>query len=195
MFTGANVTQKRMYYFSRRDTPEFPVIEAVAISMNLPILFKPVYLEVEMPVSQRNPKADGYHGYWVDGGLLNNLPLHAFDDAPDNPLKSSEDPDLRPLHPGVLALRLTDGFEDPQKNLAATSKVAGTFDVLFDQLAGIMGAVLAPSEEGQIRTPAERDQTIDLYTDALATTEFAPSDTDSKGPIANARRKIYPVIL
>jgi NTE family protein len=194
MFTGANVTQNRMYYFSKRDTPEFPVIEAVAISMNLPFLFKPVYLETDMPVSKRNPKADGYHGYWVDGGLLNNLPLHAFDDAPDNPRKS-EDPDLRPLHPGVLALRLTDGFESPEENLEATSKVAGTFDALFAHLAGIMGAILAPSEEGQLRTPAERDQTIDLYTDALATTEFAPSDEKSRGPIANARRKIYEYFL
>jgi hypothetical protein len=190
VFTGTNVTQHRMYYFSLKDTPKFPVIEAVAISMNLPILFKPVYIEGKMPITPRNPTENGYQGYWVDGGLLNNLPLHAFDDAKDNPGRS-DDPQLRPLHPKVLGLRLTDGFEDPKKNLAEAAKVAGTFDTLFEHFGGILGAMLAPAEEGQIRTPAERDQTIDLYTENLATPEFAPPSEKSGGPIQKARDKLH----
>jgi predicted acylesterase/phospholipase RssA len=180
VFTGANVTQKRPKYFSVQTTPKFPVIEAVAISMNLPILFKPVYIDA----------LDDYQGYWVDGGLLNNLPLHAFDEARTNPLLS-DDPNLRPLHPGILGLRLTPGFEDPKQNDAAISAVAGTFDALTHHLGDVFETILAPSEEGQIRTPAEREQTIDLYTENLATTEFAPPQEKSQGPVEKARRKIY----
>jgi NTE family protein len=190
VFTGANVTQRRPFYFSREDTPKFPVIEAVAISMNLPILFKPVHINVGMPITDRNPTPEGYIGFWVDGGLLNNLPLHAFDRAPTNTLLS-DDPQLRPLHPGILGLRLTPGFEDPEKNATAVAEVAGTFNTLSQHMQSILATVLAPSEEGQIRTPAEKEQTIDLYTETLETTEFAPSEAKSRVPIENARRKMY----
>ena len=73
---GANVTTKRSLLFSKDSTPNFPVSEAVGISMNLPFLFKPVFIEHAAPNDMKNV----YRGWWVDGGLLNNLPLHAFDD-------------------------------------------------------------------------------------------------------------------
>ena len=50
-----------------------------------------------------------YGGFWVDGGVLNNLPIHAFDEKADNPKRSST-PGLSGLHPNVLGLRLTPGF-------------------------------------------------------------------------------------
>jgi NTE family protein len=103
----------------------------------------------------------------------------------------SDDPQLRPLHPGILGLRLTPGFEDPEKNATAVAEVAGTFNTLSQHMQSILATVLAPSEEGQIRTPAEKEQTIDLYTETLETTEFAPSEAKSRVPIENARRKMY----
>lgn len=75
VITGANVTTHRPAVFSRRHTPKFPVAEAVGISMNLPLLFKPVLIESEVPVGELNRDAKAYQGLWVDGGLLNNFPL------------------------------------------------------------------------------------------------------------------------
>ena len=69
--TGTNLTSGKSMMFSKWDTPWFPVAEAVGISANLPIIFKPVHVK-------RNRNVE-YDGKWVDGGLLNNLPLHAFD--------------------------------------------------------------------------------------------------------------------
>src|SRR5207244_1206167 len=44
--SGTNVSRKRSLYFSKDLTPRLPVAEAVAISMNVPVLFKPVLSEV-----------------------------------------------------------------------------------------------------------------------------------------------------
>jgi NTE family protein len=90
--TGVNVSRGRPMNFSAAVTPDFPLDEAVGISMNLPFVFKPVDVF-------RSPLWPGYDGFWVDGGLLNNYPLHAFDQ-----------PGSTMLNPNVLGLRLTDGY-------------------------------------------------------------------------------------
>lgn len=70
--TGVNLKDKKPYYFSAFHTPNFPVIEAVAISMNIPGLFRPILV-----------KNGNRNGEWIDGGLLNNYPIHAFDNVED----------------------------------------------------------------------------------------------------------------
>lgn len=182
VITGSNTTRQRPAVFSVRHTPDFPVAEAVGISMNLPVLFKPVVVEANVAVGAYNQRADDYHGRWMDGGVLNNFPLHAFDYL--SPSVSSRFPNLRPLNPNVLGLRLTDG---PSSRRPASP---GTFDVLLEHLGNILGTVLFPSEEGQIRSQDERDQTIDLHTYDLSTTEFAPPASLSATPIAEAERSV-----
>lgn len=183
VITGANVTRQKPAVFSRRHTPLFPVAEAVGISMNLPVLFKPVHVDVRVPVNEYNRSANDYQGLWIDGGVLNNLPLHAFNHLVTPP--SADHPHLRPLHPNMLGLRLTDG-----PHTAAATPRPGTFDILLEHLGNITGTVLYPSEEGQIRSPDEREQTIDLRTYDLATTEFAPSREKRARPIAEAERAV-----
>ena len=184
VITGANITKHRPAVFSRRHTPRFPVAEAVGISMNLPVLFKPVYVEAEVPVGALNANADDYQGFWIDGGVLNNFPLHAFDHL--QPPVSTRYPNLRPLHPKMLGLRLTEGPNRPQPSPGSP----GTFSVLLEHLANLRDTVLYPSEQGQIRTADEADQTIDLFTYDLETTEFAPSSAKWATPVAEAERAV-----
>ncbi|MGH9939589.1 MAG: patatin-like phospholipase family protein [Blastocatellia bacterium] len=188
VITGANVTKHRPGVFSRRHTPRFPVAEAVGISMNLPVLFKPVYVEADVPAGrgQLNANADDYHGFWVDGGVLNNFPLHAFDHL--SPQVSTRYPDLRPLHSNMLGLRLTEG---PPNRLRPSSTNPGAFSVLLGHLGDLVDTVLYPSEQGQIRTAEEIAQTIDLFTYDLETTEFAPSEAKRETPVAEAERAVY----
>jgi NTE family protein len=183
VITGANTTRHKPAIFSRRHTPEFPVAEAVGISMNLPVLFKPVHVEANVPRGQYNQGVDDYHGLWIDGGVLNNFPLHAFDFL--MPPVSQQHPNLRPLNPNMLGLRLTDG---PRSR--GSQPRQGTFDILLEHLGNVMGTVLYPSEEGQIRSPDERDHTIDLFTYDLETTNFAPTASQSSTPIAEAQRAV-----
>jgi predicted acylesterase/phospholipase RssA len=55
--------------FSREGTPDVPVAKAVAASMAIPFLFKPVQLEVQ-----------GKTRTLVDGGLVSNFPVWIFND-------------------------------------------------------------------------------------------------------------------
>ncbi len=57
-------------------------------------------------------------------------------------------------------------------------------------MGNIVNTVLYPSEQGQIRTAEEEDQSIDLYTYDLETTNFAPSQSQSATPIREAERAV-----
>jgi NTE family protein len=180
VITGANVTTRRPAVFSRRHTPKFPVAEAVGISMNLPLLFKPVLVEAEVAVSNFNSDPKAYQGRWVDGGLLNNFPLHAFDYQ--QPPVSKDHPEYRPLHPKMLGLRLTDGPGRPRPKPSD--------NILKQHLSDVLETTLYPANEGQILTPQEMAQTIPLWTYDLDTTDFAPPTSASAKPIENAERVV-----
>jgi NTE family protein len=63
--------------FSHRTTPNFPVADAVRISMSLPLAYKPYVIRPEQYHPVDLP--EWVNGVWIDGGYLNNLPLHVFD--------------------------------------------------------------------------------------------------------------------
>jgi len=95
-----NLTQKQPALFSCFLTPNFPVIDAVAGSMSIPLAFKPSFFNGTVRLSKviGTPNANGslslgreaeerpdsdhnksYRGFFCDGGTLMNLPIHAFD--------------------------------------------------------------------------------------------------------------------
>jgi NTE family protein len=144
--TGTRLETGTFHYFSAKTTPHFAVADAVRISMSIPVLFKPVVIRPgDFP-------GDELVGTWVDGGMLNNLPIHAFDDA------------VGAVGPNVLGLRL--GLDRPR----SIKTFAGFMSALVETL-------LSPGELGQIRTVQEQMQTIVLPTGRLSTAEFlAPRD-------------------
>ncbi|GGP05905.1 patatin-like phospholipase family protein [Nonomuraea glycinis] len=183
VITGVNISKGIPAMFSRRLTPDFPVVDAVTIFMSLPILFKPAYVEAEVPVTAFNPDPQAYQGFWVDGGVLNNVPMYAFD---DNFTAASKASTLAPLNPQVVGLRLTPGApgQPPPPFADPASTGLGIF------LKGMAETLLYPSEQGQLLTCAEIEQTIDLHTYDLQLTEFAPPPSQSAEPIANAERSV-----
>lgn len=80
--TGTNLESGKSQFFSVIETPDFPVADAVRISMGLPAVYKPY----KIPNGR-------YKGVWVDGGLLNNIPFYEFEKRPGE-------------NPKTLALRL-----------------------------------------------------------------------------------------
>ena len=168
--TGTNLTSGKSMMFSKWDTPWFPVAEAVGISANLPIIFKPVHVK-------RNRNVE-YDGKWVDGGLLNNLPLHAFDRfAPG-----------RALHPKMLALRLTDGPCGDKSRLRTVTDFLKKFPGI-DTLLKVFNSVFALSETAQLQ-PDDAKQTIELRTYCLSTVDFGPSEAAKATPIAKAEEQV-----
>ena len=89
-------------------------------------------------------------GVWIDGGVLNNTPIHAFDENP--PIINS----------GMLGIRLG---RDPQYV---------TIESLLDFVKAVAGAIMSLGEVGQIRTEQERIQTIELPVENLDTLDFTP---------------------
>lgn len=172
--TGTNVSTRRPAYFSAAATPEFPVIEAVGISMSFPLLFKPVIV-----VSDDESVGTGF---WVDGGMLNNLPIHAFDGGPYNSV---------PV--GMLAVRLTEGVpgQNPPGRPFIPARGWGMFNEMKAHLGDLAQTLMYPMEEGQLHSPDEALQTVDLYTYSLATTEFSPDADSAKQAIDGAGDAIF----
>lgn len=200
--TGTNLTTRRPAFFSNRYTPTFPVAEAAAISMNFPGVFKPIAVESPAELA----------GFWIDGGLLNNLPMHAFDALPTfwqtpqppagapgpMPKPAAEEPSL--LQPGMLAIRLTDGDEpkaapgvEDLKQSAQKALDRAQLEpwlILQQLVTDFVAAWQYPAEEGQLRTRQEHDQSIELFCQKLETLNFAPSKAVSDPPIAAAEKKV-----
>jgi predicted acylesterase/phospholipase RssA len=61
--TGACINDKKAYYFSHNDNPNMKVIDAIRISISLPIVFTPCIYEGKI---------------FVDGGCIDNFPIHLF---------------------------------------------------------------------------------------------------------------------
>lgn len=183
--TGANIMTKRSVYFSGGHTNNFPVGEAIAISMNLPFIFKPIRVDYPVHIINfENPELVSkynvdYGGLYVDGGVLNNLPIHYFDNVHN--LESSgfippmPDP-CSDLNKNLLGIRLTP----PDK--APSPKDIGPFFALGSHVGDIMDSVMYPSEEGQIRNPQEKAQTIDIDTGELSVINFSPP-SEKKNPV------------
>ncbi len=176
IFTGVNVTKNRVQYFSKDHTPNFPVAEAAAISMNIPLVFKPIYVE-----------GGDLEGFWIDGGTVNNLPLHAFDYVEKKELLKQFDEELFVyLHPGALALSLVPYLqgEEPKKNKSWSDELP------FLNFLGSVINVMWDPNESQIKREVEREQVIQIPYGSLSTLNFAPDEEIKKDPIEQAYKQV-----
>jgi len=60
---GCNVNRRREIRFSREIYPNMSIVNAIRISMALPLVFRPIRMNKE---------------YYVDGGIINNYPMEVF---------------------------------------------------------------------------------------------------------------------
>ena len=69
IITGSCINDKKIYYFSHTSYPDMKVLEAVRISISIPIIFTPCIFEGKI---------------FVDGGCIDNFPIQLFSDMIDN---------------------------------------------------------------------------------------------------------------
>ncbi|MBK9598311.1 MAG: patatin-like phospholipase family protein [Flavobacteriales bacterium] len=188
VITGTNVSKRISRYFSVGATPDFPVVEAVSISMNIPFVFKPILINhkvtEEYPENHRYNRE--YQGLWVDGGMLLNFPLHAFGVYAKITLTPGDEESYQvalPPEPGqvtefndkVLGFRLVDTQEREFNVEDVYKEDAG----VFGKYAGdLLETLMYGGAEGQIRTGDERAATIGLNTAGLDTLDFAGPEID-----------------
>lgn len=189
VITGVNITHHKPAYFSHKDTPNFPVIDAVAISMSFPMLFKPTWVANDKKVAS---------GYWADGGVLNNMPIHAFDKR--NGISLSRN---NKLNDHVLGIRLDQKNPLGPKILSAPEKLFGKngkkvelHHVLSMHVGDLLSTLLYPSEDGQLRNLYEQAQTVSLPTKGkvdkfdweLSTTKFLYSEKTLRAATIESRK-------
>jgi predicted acylesterase/phospholipase RssA len=171
---GANVSTGRTVLFSARPehTPEFPVADAVRISMSLPLIYKPYVIRQATPGW---PEC----GTYVDGGLWNNIPLREIEPLPSGaevgPVPFSFAFSRQRWPNSTLALRL---------EIDPPSQVSTALGVMTSMLKGILG-----SGETQVLRELEY-MSIVLDTRDLSLLKFKPDDAVSERLLKRSRRQI-----
>lgn len=158
--TGANLTTKSSEFFTAERTPPLKVADALRISMSIPGAFKP--LEIGADVASDDEIPDEFEGVWVDGGVRNNHPIHAFDD------------DTQRLNPNVLGLQL--GTEADDVRGPETIDGFNALKLGSQTLATIMES----SGSGQLLSDQERDQTLNVPLGGITTLELQPPEDKLK---------------
>jgi predicted acylesterase/phospholipase RssA len=175
VITGTNVSTGMTEIFSASKTPNFPVADAVRISMGLPFIFKPYVL------SQQKAGFPAC-GTYVDGGVFNNIPYRELDG--ENTRVTNTSPPAPGTAPATtnatnhtLLLRL--GLPEP-------SKINNFWLLLKNALkTGILG-----SGESQVMS-RHNDQTIMLDTEGLDLVDFKPEQAIKDKIEIRSRRKAY----
>ena len=207
---GTNASQHTSLPFSAGATPDFPVVEAVMLSMCIPGVFRPLYVDTVVhsdPQDLRIADINAlYKGLWVDGGVLNNYPRHCFnyvrvveglayrDDPRHIPvampwrLFDLRTTDLRPPEDQVLGFTLSGS----PNRAAEVPYPFSKYDPysFFRLAAGIFEALLKPSTQGQILGYEDELMTIVLDPSKINVIDFAGPEVDEKrGDHARAEMK------
>ncbi|MFT5348271.1 MAG: NTE family protein, partial [Bacteroidia bacterium] len=76
--TGANLTDQKIEIFSHQNYPKMKVLDAVRISISIPVYFEAVFMQPDGSLVEKKD-ADSTTKVMVDGGVLDNYPFFVFD--------------------------------------------------------------------------------------------------------------------
>lgn len=76
--TGTSLTKQKAIIFSRETFPKMKVRDAVRISSSIPLYFEPVFIDSSGTLVY-HPKQTKGLDVLVDGGIVENFPIHIFD--------------------------------------------------------------------------------------------------------------------
>ncbi len=182
---GTNLSRAAYEVFSFEDTPDFPVADAVRISMSIPLFFKAIKLPRKAPekkfyLRKRNQPRDIY----VDGGLLNNYPVRLFDRKkyivgsdnyfiPDYYQKDKKTSVTYVYNKETLGFRLDSKAEISQFKKYGESVSAETEDIegLYDYLMMLVSNLLAAQQSAHLNNN-DWARTIYIDTHEVGTIDF-----------------------
>jgi hypothetical protein len=183
VIAGTNLSTGTPHYFSAQTTPTFPVVEAVGLSMSIPIMFKPVWIDT------RKDDYAKYRGWWGDGGIALNLPLHAFNaDTNGNVPGEARARAMWPLNKTVLGMTLNDG---DLTQFGRPAAVPREYPTVLGIAGLLMDALLYNSSEGQVRDPIERSQVVWLQAYFLETYDLTVDPLLVAATVVESRYRVY----
>lgn len=166
---GSNLSTGFSEIFSAQHTPHLRIADALRISMSIPLFF----------AAQRNARGDVY----VDGGLLDNYPLHLFDQPP---FWSAEENGAPPYNPHTLGFRLDAG----QRIAAFRHRAAPPRrDIrhFFDYTRALFEALLTQQDNRHLHSD-DWQRTIYIDTLGVRTTDFDIDEGTKRGLIESGTR-------
>lgn len=188
---GTNLSTGFGEVFSTEHTPTERVMDAVRISMSLPLFFSAI----------RKPRGDVY----VDGGLLNNYPVKLFDrkkylDAPlagretdyykaENEkflVGSKKDRSAYVYNKETLGFRLDSKVEIAALRYGDVAPIR-EIDSFFDYTKALLATVMNAQENSHLHND-DWQRTVYIDTLGVGTTDFDLSDA-SKEDLINSGRK------
>ena len=155
VITGACLNKKEVHYYHYLTNPKMPIRKAIRISMSIPIFFKAVWWQGDL---------------LVDGGILDNYPLHVFD-SPDLPDSKNKKIRITTPNPETLGLKLMEPKELPGEGSAQVDQTNTPVTSLIGFLKALVGTWWGHIENLQIDSNYW-DRTIPISTSGIPTTKF-----------------------
>ena len=78
--TGTSLNKQKTVIFFRQTYPKMKIKDAVRISISIPLYFEPIYIDSAGTILNRPKQPQGLD-MMMDGGLLENFPIHIFDNT------------------------------------------------------------------------------------------------------------------
>jgi len=154
--TVTNLNRSLPMYFSNHNHPHLPIKEAVRMSMSIPILFFP----------HKHNK-----DYYVDGGMLDNYPLHVFDgEYPGDPQAV-----LNKAQPNPFTLGLKLMSNNEEHDLEVTKRVDIATEKEF--LCQLISTLYIQSERRNM-VPSFWKRTVVINVPNIPITTFSLTDDE-----------------
>ena len=144
-------TGKVIYFRNEGKWKDLCVADAVRMSIGIPFLFKPVIFE-ETDKGIKSFTGDfNTARFMVDGGVVDNFPIHAFDD-----------PDSEDLNPNIIGFTLVPESKRKKEEIIT----------LTDYIDTTLYILLKNATELQFKSSSEREQVIELDTSDISIFDF-----------------------
>ncbi len=99
--TGTCLNKQKTIVFSSKTYPEMRIVDAVRISMSIPLYFEAIFIDERGKVYSKFNKKQNLD-IMVDGGILANFPIFIFDDYK----KTNDGKTIRIENPKTLGIRI-----------------------------------------------------------------------------------------
>lgn len=168
VITGTNVNKQRTEYFYPGPTGDIPIRKAVRISMSIPLLFEPVHYN---------------NCLFVDGGLLDNYPIHAFDIANDkgcDPGNYESKMGCSKPNPKTLGIKILSA-DDRDTYIYDKREDVNTLPTYMYQLVD----TFLVDNDRKIMLPGNHLRTISIVTKSLPLSQFKLSEQEKQELIKN----------
>lgn len=169
VIVGTDVNRERSIYFYHnhldKNYRNVPIKTAVRISMSIPFVFEPVLFN---------------EGYCVDGGMLDNYPIHVFDGEYPGDMRAQMN--LCPPNPNVLGMNILTTSEIDNYLLNKRKDING----LWEYAMSFLGTFLTDNEI-KIMTPSYWLRTINIRTKDYPLTDFSLTEEQKLVLIGNGK--------